>query len=189
MGEVVNAESLTKALQGRWNGSSGVARCPGHDDKTPSLSISDGENGRLLVRCHAGCEQDRVIDTLRVLGLWPETSRPAVNSPRPTKAKPRSAPNAAPVPDFRALFGQEPVDFWDYTDEKGRLIGYTARLEGRGGKKILPVTHNGKVWVSAAFPEPRHLYQLPALVSRPDAPVLVVEGEKTCCAAQALLDD
>ena len=122
MGEVVNAESLTKALQGRWNGSSGVARCPGHDDKTPSLSISDGENGRLLVRCHAGCEQDRVIDALKARGLWPEVPRSTSTTRRATKVKPRLATNSAQVPDFRALFNQEPVDFWDYTDEKGRLI-------------------------------------------------------------------
>ena len=38
MGEVVNAESLTKALGGRWHGSYGTARCPAHEDKTPSLS-------------------------------------------------------------------------------------------------------------------------------------------------------
>ena len=186
---MISAQALTKALGGRWSGSTGSARCPGHDDKTPSLSISDGENGRLLVKCHAGCEQERVIDALKARDLWPEAARSTSTTRRTTKAKPRPAPNDAQVPDFRALFKQEPVDFWDYTDQKGRLIGYTARLEGRDGKKILPVIHNGKTWISEAFPEPRPLYQLPALASRPDAPVLVVEGEKTCCAAQALLDD
>ena len=183
----MNAESLTKALQGRWNGSSGVAQCPAHDDHDPSLSVSEGQDGKLLVRCHAGCEQELVIDALRARDLWPEAPRSTTR--RTTKAKPRPAPNTAPVPDFRTLFNQAPSDFWDYTDEKGRLIGYTARLEGRNGKKILPVTHNGKVWVSEAFPEPRPLYQLPTLASRPDAPVIVVEGEKTCVAAQALFDD
>jgi hypothetical protein len=37
----MNAECLTKALGGRWSGSSGEARCPAHEDKTPSLSIAE----------------------------------------------------------------------------------------------------------------------------------------------------
>lgn len=185
----MNAKALTKALAGRWNGSSGTACCPGHDDKKPSLSISEGENGCVLVRCHAGCEQEHVIDALRARSLWPEGARAPARTRYTAKARPKTAPQLAPIPDFRALFKQEPTDFWDYTDENGRLIGYTARLEGRAGKKILPVIHNGKAWVSTAFPEPRPLYGLPALASRPDAPVVVVEGEKACCAAQALLED
>ena len=51
----MNAETLTKALGGRWHGGPGMARCPAHEDKTPSLSISDGDGGRLLTFCHAGC--------------------------------------------------------------------------------------------------------------------------------------
>ena len=53
----MNAESLTKALGGRWRGSSGTAKCPAHEDKTPSLSVSEGQNGKLLVKCHTGCDQ------------------------------------------------------------------------------------------------------------------------------------
>jgi hypothetical protein len=34
---------------GRW-----TARCPAHEDRTPSLSITDQE-GVILVRCFAGC--------------------------------------------------------------------------------------------------------------------------------------
>jgi putative DNA primase/helicase len=36
-----------------------MARCPAHNDPDPSLSIRDGDNGKLLVRCHAGCDQKR----------------------------------------------------------------------------------------------------------------------------------
>ena len=54
----MNAESLTRALGGRWHGSYGNARCPAHKDKTPSLSISDGVDGRLLTCCQAGCAAD-----------------------------------------------------------------------------------------------------------------------------------
>jgi putative DNA primase/helicase len=37
-----------------------TARCPAHDDQNPSLSIRDVD-GKVLVRCHAGCEQAHVI--------------------------------------------------------------------------------------------------------------------------------
>ena len=47
----MRAESLTKALGGRWHGSYGTARFPAHDDRTPSLSVRDGDDGRLLTCC------------------------------------------------------------------------------------------------------------------------------------------
>ena len=47
-----------------------MARCPAHDDRTPSLSIRDADDGKVLVRCHAGCDQERVIAALRGRGLW-----------------------------------------------------------------------------------------------------------------------
>ena len=48
----MNAQDLTKALDGRWHGSYGTARCPAHDDHDPSLSVSEGQDGKLLVKCH-----------------------------------------------------------------------------------------------------------------------------------------
>ena len=65
------AAELTRALAGRWNGRSGLARCPTHDDSTPSLSISEGKDSRVLVKCHAGCAQTAVIGELQARGLWP----------------------------------------------------------------------------------------------------------------------
>jgi hypothetical protein len=37
------------------------ARCPVHEDRKPSLSISEGGEGRTLLHCHAGCEMDDVL--------------------------------------------------------------------------------------------------------------------------------
>ncbi len=71
MGEIMTAEELTKALAGRWHGSYGTARCPAHDDREPSLSISAGDEGRVLVCCHAGCPQAAVVAALKARGLWP----------------------------------------------------------------------------------------------------------------------
>ncbi len=67
------AEAIAKALGGRKAGAGWTARCPAHDDRTPSLSLTDTQDGKVLVRCHAGCEQERVIAGLRGRGLWGES--------------------------------------------------------------------------------------------------------------------
>jgi len=64
------AETIAKALDGRKAGSGWSARCPAHDDRTPSLSLRDTGDGKVLVRCHAGCDQDEVIAHLKASGLW-----------------------------------------------------------------------------------------------------------------------
>jgi DNA primase len=46
-----------------------MARCPAHDDREPSLSIRETD-GKVLVRCHAGCDQRDVIAVLKERGLW-----------------------------------------------------------------------------------------------------------------------
>jgi len=64
------AAELAVALGGRKLGGTWMARCPAHDDREPSLAITDAQNGKLLVRCHAGCNQQNVIAALQGLGLW-----------------------------------------------------------------------------------------------------------------------
>ncbi len=68
----MNAETIAKALGGRKAGGGWMARCPSHDDREPSLSIRDADDGKVLVRCHAGCYQGQVIAALRSRGLWEE---------------------------------------------------------------------------------------------------------------------
>src|SRR5262249_42770484 len=46
------------------NGGGWQSRCPSHDDRTPSLSMGEGEDGGALVKCHAGCTLDRVLAPL-----------------------------------------------------------------------------------------------------------------------------
>ena len=38
-----------------------VARCSAHDDRSPSLAISEGDGGRLLLHCWAGCETEDIL--------------------------------------------------------------------------------------------------------------------------------
>jgi putative DNA primase/helicase len=74
---MATARTIATALGGRKGGGGWTACCPAHDDHTPSLSIRDAGDGKVLVRCHAGCGQEQVNSILRSRGLW--TS----NDPRP----------------------------------------------------------------------------------------------------------
>ena len=66
---MTDAASIIRALGGRWHGRYGTARCPAHDDRHPSLSLADGDDGRLLARCHASCAFAEVWGALRERGL------------------------------------------------------------------------------------------------------------------------
>jgi hypothetical protein len=46
----------------RKSGRDYVAKCPAHADRSPSLTIAEGENGRILIHCFAGCEALAVLD-------------------------------------------------------------------------------------------------------------------------------
>lgn len=68
-------ELLLSRLQGvKKHGERHVARCPAHEDKSPSLSLSRGQDGRVLVHCHAGCETRDVLAAvgLELKDLFPE---------------------------------------------------------------------------------------------------------------------
>ncbi len=65
----MNAEELTRALNGRWHGSSGTACCPAHQDKHPSLSVRDGDGNTLLTHCFSGCSPAAVWAALVDRGL------------------------------------------------------------------------------------------------------------------------
>lgn len=82
------AKEIVKALGGAKQLSSGwLCRCPAHDDKNPSLKVTDGDD-KVLVFCHAGCSQDEVINALNSFGLWlekPPTSDSTETSARQAK--------------------------------------------------------------------------------------------------------
>ncbi len=49
-------DSVRSSGQGRW-----LARCSGHEDKRPSLSIRELDDGRILLHCFAGCSVEEVV--------------------------------------------------------------------------------------------------------------------------------
>ena len=48
----------------KQRGESYQALCPAHDDNEPSLSVAEGEDGRALLKCFAGCETEDVVAAL-----------------------------------------------------------------------------------------------------------------------------
>ncbi len=76
------AEVATKALGGTYRNGRGMARCPVHNDRTPSLSLADGDNGRLLVKCFGGCEPRAILAALRQQGTTSHIPVVPISQPR-----------------------------------------------------------------------------------------------------------
>jgi hypothetical protein len=91
----MSAEALAQALGGRRSGRTWLACCPAHDDREPSLAIRDGDDGRVLVHCHAGCDQRDVLDVLRRRGLWEEAEPSSAPRSRWSPPCPIRDPEAA----------------------------------------------------------------------------------------------
>lgn len=62
-------DCVRKTSRAQW-----VARCPAHDDRAPSLSISESAEGRVLVHCFGGCSALAVLEAvgLGFTDLFPE---------------------------------------------------------------------------------------------------------------------
>jgi DNA primase len=57
---------LSKLLKKRRGGKGYIGLCPAHDDKRFSLSISRGNDDRVLLKCHAGCDIDRICEAFGI---------------------------------------------------------------------------------------------------------------------------
>lgn len=69
-------DALLSALQGvkQSGGGRWMARCPAHEDHSPSLSIKELPDGRILMNCFSGCPTEDVLDAvgLQFSDLFPE---------------------------------------------------------------------------------------------------------------------
>lgn len=137
----------------RQNGDKWIAGCPCHDDQRPSLSIKVGNDGRVLVHCHAGCSMENI--------LAPLAMTPADLFEHPVR------------PDK----GRRLVNTYKYPDEQGQLLFEMCRYEPKDFSARRPDGHGR--WKPGLADVRRVLYRLPELIAaRPDHPVFVVEGEK-----------
>lgn len=150
---MTDAYTITIALGGRWSGNQGVACCPAHDDRTPSLSLADGADGRLLLHCHAGCAFTDIQAALRGRGLiaGSGTFRPVARS---CEAERRAAERA-----YKAKRSRLARSLWQ---EAGPIQGTLGEryLRERGITCPLPYTirYIGNCWHKSAK-------RYPALVS------------------------
>jgi hypothetical protein len=136
----------------------GLVHCPAHDDGTPSLSVV-GRDGRVLVRCHAGCSQAAVIDALRSRGLWPAST---------SGARPRR--------------GGRTTTRYEVRDPGGRLVAVHVREDGPGGKSFRWEGPDGRRGLDGLRVTELPLYAVERLGASDRA--ILVEGEK---ATEALL--
>jgi DNA primase len=62
----MTAAEVVERLDAKKSGDSWIAVCPAHDDHDPSLSISEGKDGRVLLKCFAGCQFDAILSARAV---------------------------------------------------------------------------------------------------------------------------
>lgn len=110
----MNAEQISARLSGRKAAGGWTAKCPAHDDRQASLSVSEGDDGRVLLHCHAGC---RFEDIAGAAGI-PMTDLFA------EEIKPKQ----------RAKIVAE----YDYVDEVGELLYQVVRMEPKGFRQRKP---------------------------------------------------
>lgn len=170
------ANRLGKAKR---SGKGWVCLCPAHDDHHTSLSIGVGPDGKPLVRCFAGCSQQQVIGVLRSRDLWPKLEK---------DWEPMVPP---PADALKATKWELTADtLFSYHTADGQFAFYVKRFEAKGDKPktFLPLVYgtlDSKTGWHLKHPAaPKLLYNLHELTTRPDAPVLLCEGEKPAEAAR-----
>lgn len=162
-------EHVARALGGAQRTTNGFdSRCPCHDDRSASLSLSMGADGRLLWHCHAGCSWEIVRDELRRRGLLQEAE--GGGGRRSTGAPPA---------------GRRIVATYDYLDEAGELVFQVVRLDPkdfRQRRRARPDDDPAKVrdgWTWSVKGLRVLPYRLPEILEAiTDRIVVVVEGEK-----------
>lgn len=193
---LTRAEEVARHLGGAIKTTNGFdCRCPAHEDKKASLSLSDAED-KLLFRCHAGCEQSEIAQALKDMGFV--ISSKTLNKQEPIKAIKPEKPSVMKPPEWvipPALDecrsgGSIPNKIYHYFDADGSPINSIARYEHNGVKTFLPWSWNGTRWVTKQFPAgERPLYGLYRAAKSPNATIIVTEGEKAADALQTELGD
>lgn len=148
-------------VERRISGTSYQCKCPHHDDRKASMTVSE-KDGRILIHCHAGCETQ---DILEDIGLTMED----------LVVKPAAADG------FGGERWQRDLEaVYDYFDACGNYR--YSKLRYKGKRMFNGVVSKGKGCDFKSVPKDRYLYRLPELVKHvgenSSEPVYIVEGEK-----------
>jgi hypothetical protein len=95
---MTSVERLVDLLHAKRNGNGWQAKCPAHEDHQPSLSIHEGADGRVLLKCFAGCA---TVNIVAAVGLTMRDLFPARSRTQPGKAVP-AVKNGTAAFDFHA---------------------------------------------------------------------------------------
>ena len=156
---------LSRLSGARKSGRGYVAKCPAHDDNSPSLSVTESDNGVVLAKCFAGCDYKAIV---AALGLEPG-GKAAPPPARPQTAR-RRRPEPAPLPT-----AGNGVRVWRYHDEMGNdSFAVVRRDPGKRFSQWTPIP-DSDLWLAVGLESGRPLYRLPSL-HRAEK-VVVVEGE------------
>lgn len=143
------------------------ALCPGHEDREASLSVTEGDDGRVVLHCHAGCDPAAIVERmgLKLSDLFP----------------PRQAGESARV-DGRARI--EAV--YDYVDEHGAARFQVVRYSPKAFKQRVPNGNGSYNWSLKGVT--RVLYRLPVVTQRAaeGKVILLAEGEKDVHALESI---
>ncbi len=161
----MTAKDLTARLQKARKTSTGwTALCPAHADKNASLSISESEDGTVLLKCHAGCTLHQICAALgiKIKDLFPAH----LNSHKRDRA--------------------HIVRQYGYTDAEGKLLYEVVRFDPKDFRQRRPDGKGGWTWNLNGIT--RVLYRLPAVLKAKanKRAVFVAEGEKDVEALESI---
>lgn len=98
------------------SGSGYMAVCPAHDDSTPSLSINEAKDGRLLMKCFAGCCFEKILEALHERRKEMKTMK---KPPLTAMPEPENEPNSIRLDKFEEIAD---VIIKGYLKDDGRLV-------------------------------------------------------------------
>ncbi len=134
-----------------------IARCPGHDDNKPSLTLKQ-EGDKILLHCQAGCSTEQVLNSI---GL-------TINDLFIKSDKGTGIATAEPPPKIIAEY--------DYKDENGKVLYQVVRYLPKSFRQRHRNGNNEWVWNMDGIR--RVLYHLDELKAVTNETVYYAEGEK-----------
>lgn len=148
-------DAVLEHLDGaRRSGDGWSARCPAHADRSPSLTVAVGADGRVLLKCQAGCDTEAVVSALGLTmgDLFPAALRSNGSGRRIDRT-------------------------YDYVDEIGNLLFQVVRYHPKDFRQRRP---NGQGWTWKLGDTRRVLYRLPQVLAAVAAGdiIHITEGEK-----------
>jgi hypothetical protein len=170
----------------------GLRQCPAHEDRHPSLSLTQRPDGAARLRCFAGCQLEEILQALRCgrRQLYHPPAMPPARFARYAKLRPDFPPVALrrrhPAGRgyrLESVHTYDPADGTRHRVQAHRLLRW--RLPSTGGKELEWETrlHTGETISGLAGTPQRHLplyheRQVRVALSA-NEPVLVVESESS----------